>query len=97
MKTSATLVSGDEKWALRSAGWASWGTLAMKALKGGRSGRGMPEWEWEVEEGWGGGLDEEAESVVAVVGLAPAAGGAAAASDGVEMMGTSTDSFFWVF
>lgn len=82
----------DEKCALRSAGCASLGTLAMKALKGGRSGRGMPEWEWEVvaEEGWeGGGGLEEAESVAAA-GLLPAASGAAAPSDGVEMRGTST-------
>ena len=40
----------EEKCALRSRGCASLGTLAMKALKGGRSGRGMPEWEWEVDE-----------------------------------------------
>ena len=56
---------------------------------------GMPD--WELEEGAGaGGLEEDAASVAAVGGLL-AASGAAAASDGVEMMGTSTGGLFVFF
>ena len=83
-----------EKCALKSSREASCGTFATKALKGGRSGMGMPD--WELEEGAGAGGLEDAASVAAVGGLL-AASGAAAASDGVEMMGTSTGGLFVFF
>ena len=58
---------------------------------------GMPDWELE-EENWGACGPEEEEAAGSVAPGLLAASGAAAASDGVEMMGTSsTGVLFLVF